>query len=429
MASLPDSLNIGMGGIYMKYITRLMAWACLITLLGVSVPFEASAAAAKTISSVTINVGLEEIGTGDTLPSESEFKTNEQTGNYVYTNNDKYEVSSVDWVTSDNKKMKLGSEPKMKVTLRATDSDNYAFKGGYQSSNVSIKGGNYVSTNRSGTDTLYVTFTFKPIKGTYESPEDVEWRDSGFGSAKWSSVESSSGAYDVYLYRGSTIIKKVEKLKATSYNFYPYMTKAGTYTFKVRTVPASDSDSKYGKNSDWTESGEVYLPQEKVSDGRGQESGNGSVVTSQDVGWIKNGNNWSYRYPDGSYLKNNWGNINSRWYLFDTNGTMVTGWQEKNSLWYYFNNDGAMLTGWVKSSDNKWYYLNPSTTSGVEGAMTAGWISYNNRWYYADNKGVMQEGWKQIDGNWYYFYPSEGSKAVSTTIGGFTVDATGVWRK
>ncbi len=61
--------------------------------------------------------------------------------------------------------------------------------------------------------------------------------------------------------------------------------------------------------------------------------------------------------------------------------------------------------------------------------MSVGWINYNNKWYYADNSGSMQEGWKQIDGNWYYFYPGEGSKAVSTTIGGFTVDGAGVWRK
>lgn len=412
----------------MKHITRLMAWASLITLLGVSVPFEASAAAAKTISSVTINAGLEEIDSGETLPSETSFKTTEGTGNYVYTNNDKYEVSDLEWVTSDSKKMKIGSEPKMKVTLRAADSDTYAFKGGYQSSNVTIKGGTYVSSNRSGTDTLYVTFTFKPIKGTYESPEDADWRDSGYGNAKWSSVDDSSDAYDVYLYRGSSIVKKVEKLKATSYNFYPYMTKAGTYSFKVRTVPYTDSEAKYGKNSDWTESGEMYLPEEKVSDGSGQDSGNGSVVSSQDVGWIKTGNTWYYRYPDGSYQKNNWSSINGRWYLFDSNGAMLTGWQQKNTLWYYLNNDGAMVTGWIKSN-NTWYYMNPSTSNGVEGAMVTGWINYNNKWYYSNSNGAMQEGWKEIDGNWYYFYPGDGSKAVSTTIGGFPVDANGIWHK
>ena len=408
----------------MRLFKRLAAMASMVSLLGLSIPFE-SLAAVKTISSVTIYAGLEELASGDTLPSESSFKTDGGTGNYVYSNNDKYEVSDLNWITSDTKEMKVGSEPKMKVTLRATNSDDYAFKGGYQSSNVSIKGGTYVSSSRSGSDTLYVTFTFKPVKGTYESPQDAYWRDSGLGNAKWSSVDNSSGAYDVYLYRGSSIIKKVEKLKATSYNFYPYMTKAGTYSFKVRTVPYTESEQKYGKNSEWTESGEVYVPQEKVSDGSGQDD---SAVSNGQVGWIKTGNIWYYRYPDGTYQKNNWAKINNKWYLFDSNGGMVTGWQQRNNIWYFLNSDGAMTTGWIVSN-NKWYYLNPSTTSGVEGGMITGWINYNNKWYYTDSTGAMQEGWRQVDGNWYYFYPGEGSKAVNTTISGFPVDGNGIWRK
>ncbi|SEU07443.1 N-acetylmuramoyl-L-alanine amidase family protein [Lacrimispora sphenoides] len=408
----------------MRLFKRLAAMASMVSLLGLSIPFE-SLAAVKTITSVTIYAGLEELASGDTLPSESSFKTNEGTGNYVYSNNDRYEVTDLDWITSDTKEMKVGSEPKMKVTLRATNSDEYAFKGGYQSSNVSIKGGTYVSSSRSGSDTLYVTFTFKPVKGTYESPQDADWRDSGYGTAKWSSVANSSGAYDVYLYRGSSIIKKVEKLKATTYNFFPYMTKAGTYSFKVRTVPYTESEQKYGKNSEWTESGEVYLPQEKVSDGSGQDN---SAVANGQVGWIKTGNIWYYRYPDGTYQKNNWAKINNKWYLFDSNGGMVTGWQQRNNTWYFLNSDGAMTTGWVVSN-NKWYYLNPSTTSGVEGAMITGWVNYNNKWYYTDSTGAMQEGWRQVDGNWYYFYPGEGSKAVNTTISGFPVDGNGIWRK
>jgi len=137
----------------MRHFKRLVALASMVSLLGLSIPFE-SLAAVKTITSVTIYAGLEEIASGETLPAESSFKTNEGTGNYVYTNNDRYEVTDLDWVTSDSKEMKVGSEPKMKVTLRATNSDDYAFKGGYQSSNVSIKGGTYVSASRSGSDTL-----------------------------------------------------------------------------------------------------------------------------------------------------------------------------------------------------------------------------------------------------------------------------------
>lgn len=410
----------------MKRFRTLAALASVVSLLGLCIPLEALAASAKTISSVTIYAGLEEIDSGETLPSETSFKTDGAEGNYVYTNNSRYEVNELEWITSDNKEMEIGSEPKMKVTLRATDSDEYAFKGGYQSSNVSIKGGTYVSSNRSGNDTLYVTFKFKPIKGTYESPDDAYWKDSGFGGARWSSVKDSSNAYDVYLYRGSTVIKKVEGLKATSYNFYPYMTKAGTYSFKVRTVPYTESQQKYGKKSDWTESDEIYLPEEKVSDGSGQD--NGTPTAGGEVGWIKNGANWFYRYPDGSYQKNNWARINDKWYLFDANGAMAIGWQQRSGLWYYLNGDGTMATGWILSN-GKWYYLNPSQATGVEGAMMTGWILYNNKWYCADASGAMLEGWQQVDGNWYYFYPGDGSKAVNTVISGFPVDENGIWHK
>ncbi len=410
----------------MMHLKRLAALASVVSMLGLTISFEALASSTKTISSVKIYAGLEDLDSGENLPSETSFKKDGESDNYVYTNNNRYEVTDLEWITSDSKDMEIGYEPKMKATLRATDSDEYAFKGGYQSSNVSISGGTYVSSNRSGSDTLYVTFKFKPIKGTYESPEDASWKSSGFGGARWSSVDDSSDAYDVYLYRGSSVIKKVESLKATSYNFFPYMTKAGTYSFKVRTVPYTENEKKYGKNSDWTESDEVYLPEEKVSDGSGQD--NGTPASSGTVGWIKDGNTWFYRYPDGTYQKNSWAKINNKWYLFNSSGAMTTGWQKSSNLWYFLNGDGDMATGWIVYN-NKMYYLNPSATSGVEGAMLTGWIAYNNKWYYADSEGALQEGWKEIDGNWYYFYPGDGSKAVNTTISGFRVDANGIWHK
>ena len=326
----------------MKYFKRLVAWASVITALWISIPFESLAASSKTISSVTIYVGLEDLEEGKTLPSEVSFKTTEKSGNYVCSNDSRYEVTDLDWITSDNKEMMIGSKPKMKVTLRAIDSDLYAFKGGYSSGNVSIKGGDYVTSSRSKSDTLYVTFTFNPLKGTYNPPENAYWGDS-IGYAEWSEGEYSSGAYDVYLYRGNTIIKKVECLKKTSYDFYPYMTKAGNYSFKVRTTPGTETEKKYGKKSGWTESDEADLTEENVSDGSGQE---GSWNSDSEVGWIKNGNTWYYKYPDGTYQKS-WANINNKWYMFNSSGMMVTGWSQSNGHWYYFNSNGAMETGWI----------------------------------------------------------------------------------
>ncbi|EIW26345.1 cell wall binding repeat-containing protein, partial [Pelosinus fermentans A11] len=165
-----------------------------------------------------------------------------------------------------------------------------------------------------------------PLKGTYNSPESASWGDSGIGDAEWSEGEYSSGAYDVYLYRGKTIIQKVECLKKTSYNFYPYMTKAGSYIFKVRTTSGTETEKKYGKKSEWTESDEAYLTEENVSDGSGQ---NGSWNSNSEVGWIRKGNTWYYKYPDGTYQKS-WANINNKWYMFNSSGMMVIGWKQSN---------------------------------------------------------------------------------------------------
>lgn len=410
----------------MKDFKRLAAMASMVSILGVSMSFVALGSSTRAISSVKIYAGLEEIEPGDSLPSESSFDTDKSSDNYVYSNNNHYEVNDLEWITSDDREMEIGSEPKMKVTLRASDSDEYAFKGGYRSSNVTIKGGTYVSSRRSGDDTLYVTFRFNPIKGTYEAPEEAYWRDSGYGKARWDSVDDSSDAYDIYLYRGNSLIKKVTELKATSYNFYPYMTRKGSYSFKVRTVPYTESEKKHGKKSDWTESGEMYVPEEKVSDGRGQDDGTPDSI--QQVGWIRSENTWYYRYPDGTYQKNSWAKMKNKWYLFDTSGVMLTGWQKKNNLWYYFNNDGDMAIGWIVTN-NKKYFLNPSTTSGVEGAMSIGWIMFNNKWYFADSSGALVKGWHEVNDRWYYFYPEDGSMAANTTISGFRVDVNGAWIK
>ena len=90
------------------------------------------------------------------------------------------------------------------------------------------------------------------------------------------------------------------------------------------------------------------------------------------------------------------------------------------------NGSGVMQTGWKQIND-KWYYLNPNQ-GGPEGAMISNcWLTISGKTYFINQSGVMMEGWYQVSGKWYYFYPGDGSKAVSTSIGGFVVDADGVW--
>ena len=135
-------------------------------------------------------------------------------------------------------------------------------------------------------------------------------------------------------------MKKLEDYNGTSYNFYPYMTKEGDYTFKVRTVPHTDEQKRYGKKSEWTESDSKYIDEDEVSDGSGQDNSSdgssGGGITpgggTTDVGWRQENNVWYFKYPDGNYIKNNWLLWNSKWYLFDNNGKMLTGWQQKDGL-------------------------------------------------------------------------------------------------
>lgn len=417
-----------------KNLNRVFLTTCLLTGLFAGTAF----AATKTISSVTIRVGTD-ITAGDLLEENITIydnTTDKQEGTYAGTNSTKYYIRDAEWVTDTDEPMEIGQEPKLRLYL-FTEDDEYAFRGSYNSSNVKIKGGTFSTAKRSNGE-LEVVVRLNGIEGQYEAPMDASWRESGMGRAIWNQDYDRddemydiaySGYYDVKLYRGGSLVKTLEAYKGTSYNFYPYMTKAGTYYYKVRSVPYTESEKKYGEKSEWIDSDEIYIDKEDVSDGSGQVDGNGisTGVTSQ-VGWIQSGNTWYYRYPDGSYQKNSWLKVNGIWYLFDATGKMTTGWQNKDGLTYYLQDNGAMYSGWIKWG-NYWYYMNRVGDSGVEGAMRTGWLTADNKTYYLRSDGSMAEGWTQVDGNWYYFYPGYGYKATNTVIDTFYVDANGIWRR
>lgn len=413
-------------------IRRILGLLLALCLTAAGTP-SAAFGATKTISSISIRVGTD-TRAGELLNENISLYTDSteiQEGTYAATNSNKYSVRDAEWTTSTRREVAIGDEPRMKIYLDVEDSD-YSFKGSYSASNVTVKGGTFVSAKKSSGE-LEITVKVNGIKGTYDPPSDATWRDSGYGKAVWTTDEEedenvSSGYYDVYLYRGGSIVKKLEAYKGTNYNFYPYMTKKGTYKYKVRTVPFTETQKKYGERSEWLESDEIYIDDEHVSDGTGQVDGNGqqSGSTAQ-VGWIQSGDVWYYRYPDGSYQKDSWLKISDKWYLFDKDGRMLTGWQTKGGLTYYLTDNGSMATGWVRAGDY-WYYLN-GAADGVEGAVHVGWLQNNGKTYYMNSNGAMLEGWNQVEGNWRYFYPGTGNMAVNTTIDTFYVDGNGVWKR
>lgn len=432
-------IEIAGGGITMKKSGKLLSVLLMIGIMINTVPLVSMAARTTSISSVTIRVGTDS-SAGDYLPMRPTAvndSTDNQSGTYAAAVSTKYTVDDVDWVSSSatDRVLAVGDEPKMVVTLRSTGyvagDREYIFRGGYSSSNVNVKGGTFVSARvRDGGDTLEVTVRLRGIKGSFPTPTIAEWINNSLGQARWGYEDSedrkgASGFYDVYLFRGNSIVTKLESYEGTSCNFYPYMAKEGTYSYKVRAVAGTDAQRKYGSKSDWTQSDEIYVDKQHVSDGSGQNGQPG--VNNGQVGWIQQNGTWYYRYPDGTYQRDSWAKVNDKWYLFDSNAKMLTGWQNKNGRYYFMDQSGAMQTGWLQNG-GKWYYLNTDPT-GQEGMMMTGWIQVNGQAYYLDGSGVMVEGWYKVGDSWYYFWPKSGNKATNTTIEGFYVDNNGIWKK
>ena len=88
-----------------------------------------------------------------------------------------------------------------------------------------------MSARRDG-DELVVTLRVKGIKGDYAAPEDAWWNEKSLGQAKWEKPDNTSGYYEVQLYRGKRKFTASPRPVRFEYNFYPYMTKTGEYTFK-----------------------------------------------------------------------------------------------------------------------------------------------------------------------------------------------------
>lgn len=414
---------------------RYLLWTAFLVLCVSVMGAMTSMAADKTVSSVSIRIDSK-LEPGSTLPDISYNNTGSNSATdgdiCVSSSSDKYAITDVKWVTSTSKTMNVGSQPEMKVTL--TPSEDYQFKGTYRSSNVSVRYGTFVSASKSGSD-LVVKLRVRAIKGTFAPPENAYWKDNAKGTARWEEPEDGgTGRYEVVLRKGSSKVHSVETT-SRSYNFYPYMTKAGTYTFRVRTIAKTSKEEDYGQSSEWIESDEIYLAKEDVSDGTGRNdnnvtsggpSGGSGPTGNTKVGWQYINNYWYYYYPDGSYQKSGWAAVNGKWYLFQSDGRMLTGWQNINNQTYYLANSGEMVVGWVPWN-NRWYYMNPTQDAYVGCMLKSRWADVNGKSYYFGSDGAMAEGWVQVDGNWYYFYPGAGNKAVNTWIDTFYVNESGVW--
>ncbi len=332
-----------------------MALALTVVLLAGFLPVDVMAAT-KPINTVSVKVNSK-LEAGKSLPDIVIGSGSPEDGGIIVTKDSaNYTVVEAEWVDKPSEVLNAADQPRMTVTLEPVDVSEHYFLASYKESNVKVSGGSFVSAKRDG-DNLVVTLRVNPIRGDYDMPKDAYWNEKNLGEAKWEPGENDSGYYEVQLLRDGKNVHKVDKTTSKNYNFYPYMTKAGDYSFKVRAIPGTDFQKKYGKKSDQLESGELQITDRYVSDGKGQQNAKSTVKKSSDdktTGWFKEGDVWRYRYPNGELCTNGWGKINDLWYFFDGSGNMVTGWQQVGADYYHLHNNGQMALGWNKIN-GQWY--------------------------------------------------------------------------
>ena len=99
-------------------------------------------------------------------------------------------------------------------------------------------------------------------------------------------------------------------------------------------------------------------------------------------------------------MVNSWAQIKDNWYLFGTDGKMMTGWAKVDNDYYYLNTDGRMMIDWLTDSEGNKYYMD-----NTNGKMSKGWKQIGDAWYYFSDNGHMMTKWIQISGKYYYLIP------------------------
>ena len=253
-----------------------------------------------------------------------------------------------------------GEIPMIQLELSVREPEKYRFT---SSTKVTPSGSGSQLKSKKTQDSgssLLVQLKLKKVTGPLGEVDDYYWEGT---EAEWEEVLDAD-RYEVRLYRGSSLVTTVTT-GSNHYNFYPFMSKAGEYMFKVRGICTSDS-----KKGPWTDKSEecsiaenyVYTGNVPGSTGSGPSSGSGPSPSQ--AGWVQDQNG-----SDG------------------TKGAMKTGWQNISGAYYYFNpvsdgTRGAMRTGY-QNVDGRTYYLDPSS-----GILWRGRNTPNGRW--ADANGVIQ---------------------------------------
>ena len=401
-----------------------------------------------TVSDYLKDLSLE--GGDDELPALSE-------SDFAVPDTDQYVIDSAEWYDT-NGSLTVGTQPKVLLDLSAQEKERangystfYYFNGSYNSSNVRISGGTFVSAQTIGNYGLRVVLSLKGIKGTYGEPVSPRW-STALGMATWGQPTMSSGYYKVTLYRDGSRVTTVTT-DQTNLNLYPYMTRAGGYYFEVSSIPYGTSQSG-GQASLGIQSDSLIVTESQISSGSGQYP-NGTYILNQNqnqtiTNLYGSGSTNTVISTNGTSTGVDLYNSGTSYTVYNANtghtstlpgvnlgtgngttiGTQTLGTGNNTTYTVYGDttngstqSQGALSGSWYKSGGS-WYFR---TVTGqnmantwllwqdhyyrfdASGRMLTGFYTdTNGATYYLRDSGAMKVSWAVINGAWYYFNPAEG---------------------
>ena len=298
--------------------------------LAVCAAFPAMAESRKKITSVSLDVESEMRIGDDIEPSQVQIETK----------SDKYYVGEIDF-TNVGFYWSAEDVPQIEVYLYAEDGYYFSLK----NTDVHLDGATYVKAIKpSGMDStvLKITMDLPSMAGRMDELETIQFGKDGL--ATWNPVEGA-GYYEVRLSRNSTVVGGTQTVNVTSAEFGYLMTKAASYTVKVRPVSQVNWENK----GSWAASAPVYVDAAMAAQFKEASHTPGE--------WVKDETGWRFQNEDGTFMPEGWHLITGKWYYFGEDTYMwANAWVNTDSFYYYVGADGAMLRSTIVPGTE--YYVN-----------------------------------------------------------------------
>ena len=272
----------------------------------------------------------------------------------VSTNSKYFSVGEVTLVTEEER-WGIRDVPVIEVSLEAEEGSYFSIA---EVTDIQLKGAEYIAGTREDADTLILRLRLPSLRNQVGEIAEVQWASVNMGG--WTEAYNT-GYYEVRLFRDEKGVGSIQETTSASFDFSPWMTRSGMYTYEVRAVNVQNKSVK----TDWKKSATsvfvdetmakqfkaqygMAIPTDMTDPGQAIEWQKQQQQKQQQAGWFQDSTGWWYRNPDHSYTTNNWQLIDGKWYYFNSSGYRVTGWVDWEGKSYYCDSvSGEKLTNMI----------------------------------------------------------------------------------